>query len=255
MAGSALEHRRILVTRAEPGALADLLIAAGAEVIHLPLIAMIDPLDGGEALQKAIGGLGSGDWLVVTSPEGARRVVAAGPDVVSRSGSDSVRIAAVGRATAAVVEAATKKAVDIVPEVQTAAALLERLQQLSAPSRIVVAHGDLADPGFVVDLELMGHHVSPVEAYRTVEVAPPQDQLRAALTADALVLASGSAARSWAQHCAGIRPPVICAIGPSTAAAAAEVGIVVTHHAEVSSIEGILSCLNQAFDPGHPTME
>jgi uroporphyrinogen-III synthase len=255
MAGSALEHRRILVTRAEPGALADLLMAAGAEVIHLPLIAMIDPIDGGAALRSALAELGPGDWVVVTSPEGARRVVVAGLKALGRSDAKRIRIAAVGRATAAVVEAITNRAVDIVPEVHNAMALVEEMQQLSPGSRIVVAHGDLADSRLVSDLEAMGQNVTAVVAYRTVEVAPSPEQLQAAAMADALVLASGSAARSWVQHCHGITPPVVCTIGSSTTAVAAELGLVVTHQAEVASIEGILACLHQAFDPGHSTME
>jgi uroporphyrinogen-III synthase len=254
MTGSALEHRRILITRAEPGALLDLLIAAGAEVVHLPLIAMLPPIDDGAALRAALVGLGAGDWLVVTSPEGARRVVADGREVLERPDAQRVQIAAVGRATAAVVEAVTKKEADLVPEIQTATALVEKMQQLGPRLRIVVAHGDLADPELIEALEAMGHDVTPVVAYRTVSVAPTAEQLQAASAADALVLASGSAARSWVQHCLGITPPVVCAIGPSTAAVAAEVGLEVTHQAAVSSVEGILSCLHQAFDPGHPTM-
>jgi uroporphyrinogen-III synthase len=254
MTGSTLAHRRILVTRAEPGALADLLIAAGAEVIHLPLIEMIDPLDGGAALREMLAGMNPGEWLIVTSPEGARRVISVGEDVLRRADPGRIRIAAVGRATAAVVEAVTGREVDLVPEVQNAAALVKQMQQLSAPSRIVVAHGDLADPQLIADLGAMGHDVTAAVAYRTVDVVPTAAQLNAALAADALVLASGSAARSWVRHCHTITPPVVCAIGPSTAAVAAEVGLVITHQAEVSSIEGILACLHQAFQRGHPTM-
>jgi uroporphyrinogen-III synthase len=254
MKGSALAHRRILVTRPDPGALGEALVAAGAEVIHLPLIAMIDPADDGAALRVAIANMSQEAWLVVTSPEGARRVVAGGSEVLQRPDPDRIRIAAVGRATAAVLEEATKRPVDLVPDVQIGTALVGAMAQLSPGSEILVAHGDLADPDLVTALENLGHVVTSVVAYRTVEVSVTPEQLSAAGEADAIVLASGSAARSWARQCGEITPPVVCAIGPSTAAVAAEVGLGVTHMAEVSSVEGIMACLHQAFDPGHPTM-
>jgi uroporphyrinogen-III synthase len=255
MAGSALTHRRILVTRTEPGALGESLIAAGAEVVHLPLIAMIEPTDGSAALRAALAQLAPGGWLVVTSPEGARRVVDCGVEVLQRPDHERIRIAAVGRATAAVVEAVTHRPVDLVPEVQNANSLATAMAGLDAGAEVLVAHGDLADPGLITAIEQHGHLVTAVVAYQTVEAPVTAEQIRAARGADALVLASGSAARSWARQCSEITPPVLCAIGPSTAAVAAEVGLVVTHVAEVSSVEGILACLHQAFDPGHSTME
>ena len=252
---SSLAGRRIVVTRPEPGVLAELLIAAGAQVIHLPLIEMIDPEDSGAALRTALGELQPEDWLVVTSPEGARRVVAAASSIGLLGANPPFKVAAVGRATAAVVQAATGRPVDLIPTVQLGSALVAEMAQLPPGQRVLVAHGDLADPSLVAGLDSQGHQVTAVVVYRTVARAPSVEGTREAREADAVVLASGSAARSWAQHCAQIHPPVVCVIGPSTAAVARECGVDVTHHAEESSVEGILACLNQAFDPGHPTME
>jgi uroporphyrinogen-III synthase len=251
---SSLTGRRIVITRPEPGVLADLLTAAGAVVIHLPLIEMIDPQDSGEGLRRALANCGSGDWVVVTSPEGARRVVAAGSETLVREGPEAVNLAAVGRATAAVIESCTGRPVDLVPTVQIGSALVKEMAQLPKGQRVLIAHGDLADPAVAEGLRAQGHQVETVVAYRTVVATPSVDQLRSARTADAVVLASGSAARSWAEHCGEIHPPVICVIGPSTAAVARECGVAVTHQADQSSVEGIMVCLNQAFDAGHPTM-
>lgn len=254
MARSPLADRRIVITRPDLGPLGDMLLAVGAEVIHMPLIEMIDPQDSGAALNQALADCAPGDWLVVTSPEGARRVVAVGEQTLGRKGSDRIRIAAVGRATAAVVEAVSAEPVDLVPQIQRASELAEAFKGCAPGQRMLVAHGDLADSSLVSALRAQGHQVTAVVAYRTVGRSPSDHQRRAANAADAVVLASGSAARSWAKHCADIHPPVVCAIGPSTATVAAEVGLIVTHQAAASSVEGIMVCLNQAFDPAHPTM-
>jgi uroporphyrinogen-III synthase len=258
MAGSPLKNRRILITRADPGALRDLLHAAGAEMVHIPLISMNDPEDGGQALRAALGDLAPGDWLVVTSPEGARRVVKQvsemGPTSPMGSKLGELKIAAVGRATAAVVEEAIGSSVDLIPDIQLASELAIKMGAEPAGQRVLVAHGDLAHPHLVDALRAYGHDVIAVVAYRTVLVPPTAQQIAAASSADALVLASGSAARSWALHCKEITPAVICSMGPSTTLVAHEVGLVPTHQAEVSSVEGIMACLNQAFDADHPTM-
>jgi uroporphyrinogen-III synthase len=259
MVRSPLKDRRILITRANPGALGDLLHAAGAEMIHIPLISMNDPKDAGQALRAALGDLVAGDWLVVTSPEGARRVVEQAAEIGAKpplgSGLYGLKIAAVGTATAAIVEEATGTAVDLIPDVQLGSELATKMSAEPAGQRILVAHGDLADPRLVDALRAFGHHVTPVVAYRTVLLTPTAQQIAAASSADALVLTSGSAARAWAQSCKEITPAVVCSMGPSTTLVAREVGLVPTHQAEVSSVEGLMDCLNQAFDVDHPTME
>ena len=71
--------RRVVVTRtrAQASALSRALREAGADPIEVPVIAISDPADGGAALQSAVRSLGSYDWVVVTSPNGAERVLGA----------------------------------------------------------------------------------------------------------------------------------------------------------------------------------
>ena len=57
---------RVVVTRERPGELAALLEARGATVVHVPLIEVLDPADGGIDLQRALERLDDVDWLVVT---------------------------------------------------------------------------------------------------------------------------------------------------------------------------------------------
>ena len=89
----ALAGRRVLVTRERPGELAAMLEALDAEVVHVPLIRVVDAADG--ELERHLGRLDEFDWLVVTSAAGAERVA---PAVAVTPG---VRVAVVGSATAA----------------------------------------------------------------------------------------------------------------------------------------------------------
>ena len=77
IASNPLQGCRVLVTRERPGDLAAQLIERGATVVHLPLIAVIEPTDGGAALNGALSRLAEFDWLIVTSPAGSERVGAA----------------------------------------------------------------------------------------------------------------------------------------------------------------------------------
>jgi len=80
--------KRIVVTRAraQASALVDRLRALGADTIELPAIAVEDAADGGAALLGAIADVDTYDWLVLTSPNGVQRALAALPDVRGLAG-------------------------------------------------------------------------------------------------------------------------------------------------------------------------
>ena len=181
-----LAGRRIALTRPDPGALGDRLTTLGAQVVHVPLIAIDDPADGGAALRRALARLRSFDWLVVTSANGARR---AGP---AAHGEPTVKLAAVGRATAGALADAAGRPVDLVPAVERAEGLLAAFP--GAPSTVLVAQADRASRALADGLSAAGHTVEVVVAYRTVERAPTADESDALATVDAVVLSSGSAA-------------------------------------------------------------
>ncbi|MEI2655244.1 MAG: uroporphyrinogen-III synthase [Microthrixaceae bacterium] len=100
-AGRPLTGRRIVVTRAPAQAsrLTDRLLAAGADVINVPTIAIADPPDGGAALAAAAAAVSTYDWVVLTSPNGAERFLDAVGDARRLAG---VRLAVIGPGTAAV---------------------------------------------------------------------------------------------------------------------------------------------------------
>lgn len=227
-----LAGRRIVTTRDAPGQLDDLLAAAGATVVHVPLIEIVDPPDGGAALVAALDRLGDHDWLVVTSRHGAARVGAA-------ARGSSVRTAAVGTATAAVLAAATGRPVDLVPAVQRAEALVEVFPP--GPARVLVAQADIAEPTLVEGLRARGCTVTAVTAYATRARRPTSDELETALRADAVAFASGSAASAWAESIGTLTPPEVLAIGPTTARTAAAAGLKVTAVAADHSVQGLVA--------------
>ncbi|MFM8946198.1 MAG: uroporphyrinogen-III synthase, partial [Actinomycetota bacterium] len=137
----ALNGRTIIITRAADrgSALADRLREFGADVMEIPLTRTEDPIDGGAALDDALARLTEFDWVVVTSPEGARRFATA----TSRHGLDlqalrahGLRLAAVGEATAEAIGGA-----DLVPTTQTGSDLGDEFPSGSGRVLLAVAEG------------------------------------------------------------------------------------------------------------------
>jgi uroporphyrinogen-III synthase/uroporphyrinogen III methyltransferase/synthase len=205
----------------------------GADVAHVPLIVTGPPADGGAAMRMALQDLADDDWVVVTSVPGAAAV---GPLVAGRQ----IRTAAVGTATAEALARSTGRPVDVVPATQRGAALAAELPVGS--SRILVAQADIADPGLADTLRARGARVDTVVAYRTAARIPTPVERDTVVGADALVVASGSAARAWIA--AGLpSPDVVVAIGPSTAAACEAVGLAITAVAADHSIAGVVEAV------------
>ena len=233
-----LAGKRVLVTRERPGELGALLAERGAEVIHVPLIAVREPDDGGESLRRELAHLEEFDWLVVTSVAGAERVGAAAATA------PLVRLAAVGASTARVLGELAGREVDAVPAEQRAATLVDLLLAVAGPppQRFLVAQADRAAPLLVERLVEAGHQVTACVAYRTVLVQPDPDRV---LGADALVLASASSVQSWVDALGPFGPPVIVAIGPATAAEARELGLKITSVSADHSLAGLLTELER----------
>ncbi len=240
MTDGSLAGRRVIVTRAEPGRLGELLEARGATVVHVPLVAVTDPADGGAALRAVLDRLDDFDWLVVTSPAGAARVAS------SAALAPRLRLAAVGTRTAEVLAAGSGRPVDVVPVDQRAAALADTLVGELAegpPSRVLLALADRAPHTLEQDLDAAGHSVTRVTAYRTVPVAGPGPADPPA--ADAVLLASGSAAEAWVERFGPAAPPVVVAIGPSTASVATRSGLKVSATADDHSVDGLVAQLER----------
>jgi uroporphyrinogen-III synthase len=238
-----LAGRRVVVTRAaeQAGSLVTMLRAAGAEVIEVPLIRVEDPGDGGRALRAALDSLDQYEWLIVTSPNGALRVRAA----VQARRPGHPHVGAVGPATAA----ALGRPVDLVPRRHLAEALVEEMppprgtRDGEPVPRVLLAQGDRARPVLADGLARAGWTVDTVEAYRTVPVDPAPDLRERALAADALLLASGSAAEAWVRAFGTSAPAAVISIGPVTTRVANDAGLKVHAEAADHSLAGLVDAL------------
>ncbi len=234
-----LAGKRVLVTRERPGELGEMLEARGAFVVHAPLIAAGDPDDGGLGLRNELERLSTFDWLVVTSAAGAERVGKAARDA------PGVRLAAVGTATARTLGELAGRDVDLIPSVQTGAALAAALNaRVDNGIRVLVVQADRAAPTLVDVLVGSGHEVTACVGYSTVLLDVDPDVIAGA---DALVLASGSSAESWVASVGLATPPVVVAIGPTTAGVAQRLGLKISSVAADHSLAGLAAELERQF--------
>ena len=182
------------------------------------------------------------DWVVVTSANAARRLVATHGDRLA-----AVAVAAVGTTTAAVVGQCR-----LVPADQRAEGLLAELPPPPAARRsaILVVQAVEAAPTLVDGLVARGWDVTAIAPYRSVPRRPAAGEQLAALAADAVLFASGSAARAWVEVFGTTTPPVVVAMGPQTARAATAAGLAVTDVADEHSVAGLVAAAERALDPG-----
>lgn len=249
--------KRIVVTRAaqQSAALLDRLRALGAIPVAAPAIRILPP-DDPQPLRDAVAQLEAFTWLVCTSANGVRAALGAHNALGVRWPS-ALRVAAVGSATArAFAEAEVR--VEFTPSTAVAEALGRELPLADAAS-VLWPRGDLAARDLAVALEARGARVTDPVAYRTVAdvgLLGIVDALRDRRI-DALTFASASTVRHVVEGlaAAGVRldradpatrPRVVC-IGPVTAAAARECGLIVDAIAEPSDDEGLVSALVRCF--------
>lgn len=245
-----LDGRTVIVTRAaERGTeLGDRLRELGADVLEIPLTTTADPLDGGSALDDALSRLGGYDWIVVTSPEGARRVATTATrralDLVAAR-ARGLRIAAVGEASARPLGGA-----DVVASVSTGAALGDEFPVGSG--RVLLAVADGAGTDFERRARTKGWIVDRIAAYRTVPVDVAPAVYGDVAHADAVAFASSSAVEAWCGAFGTLVPAVVVAIGPSTAETARRLGLTSVRTASEHSIAGLAAEVAASLGRSHP---
>lgn len=233
-AAAPLAKMRVLITRpaGRGETLAARLRALGAEPLLRPTIAYAPPADPA-ALDVALRRLEAGvyEWLLLTS--------AAAVEVVAESLGDraphlahrvSLKIGAVGRATAAACRALLGAEPAALPERFVGEALAEAMGD-AAGRRVLLPNADIARPALEERLRAAGALVERVVAYRIVPA--PADDLAALLAAgglDALLFTSGSAAESFVRQIgpdglARARRLLVVCLGPITAEACRALGL------------------------------
>jgi uroporphyrinogen-III synthase len=229
-----LEGRRVVVTRPreQAGALVAGLERLGAMVSVVPLIS-VEPIEDGGELRRLVE-RGGYEWIVFTS---ANAVRAAGPAV----GRAAAKTAAVGPVTAgALREVGVEPA--FVPERFAAQEIADGLEPL-AGARVLLPQSEIAEPSFADGLRDRGAAVDVVDAYRTVSREPTVEERVELERADAILLASGSAARSLAAAASPAERTLVVCIGPSTAEVARVAGLRVDLVAEDATGEGMIRAL------------
>jgi uroporphyrinogen III methyltransferase/synthase len=210
---------RVLLTRAaggNDGLASRLALVPEIEPVECPLI-RIEPLDGPP--MRAV----EYDWVVLTSPTGARLFF-------RRLEGEPPRIAVIGPGTAEAVRAHGVEPA-LVARRSTQEGLLEELPRPAG--RVLFAGAEDARPLLARKLD-----AAVVSLYRTIEVQPGRIP-----EADLAVLASASAARSFA----ALGVPGRCvSIGPVTTAAARAAGLEVVAEAATHDVEGLLEAVKLA---------
>jgi uroporphyrinogen-III synthase len=261
-----LAGRRVVVTRTRTQAptLVDRLERLGAVVVELPVIAVVDPADGGAALDGAAHRLVSGayQWVAVTSANAVSRLVSA---LDHRPVPSTVRWAAVGAATArALAEAGLE--VDLVPAVSVSEALAEAFPPVAGvgpvssgrPSErgpepsgtVLFPRAETVRGTLATGLRAKGWVVDEVVAYRTVASVPAPEAVDAARLADAITFTSSSTVEHALELLGtdGL-PPVVVSIGPVTSDSARAAGVEVTGQAEPYTVEGLVEAVVSALAP------
>ena len=209
---------KVIVTRArgqlEP--LATRLEALGHEVVRCPLIEL-EPVGPSEIDVSGY------DWVVVTSPFGAR-------ELLRRTRGELPQVAAIGPGTAAALrEGGVEPA--FVPCVSTQEGLAA---ELPGPVRRLLFAGAEGARRHLV--ETLGAEFVPL--YRTHALRPePLPE------GDLVVLASSSAASAFAEL--GLDRPAV-SIGPETTHTARAAGLRVVEEAETHDLDGLIAAVSRA---------
>ncbi|OPZ83527.1 MAG: Uroporphyrinogen-III C-methyltransferase [bacterium ADurb.Bin429] len=236
--------KRILVTRsrAQASALSELLAAAGAVPVEVPVIRCetLPPIN--DLLSR----LRLADWLVFTSANGLpallEQVTALGGDIRALG---EAKIAAIGPATAESLRRHHLH-VDYMAERFVAEALAEGFPNPMG-TRIVIARAEEARDVLPDTLRERGAKVEILPVYRTV---PEPGEAPDLSTVDAITFTSSSTVKNFRVLVPGpVEGPVVACIGPVTAQTARKLGLRVDIEAASFTVPDLVAALERYFAP------
>ncbi len=239
-----LQGKSVVITRShdQNESLRRLLEAQGAEVIEVPLLAITEPDDEGRERDTVLQRFHEFDWIVVTSPNGADRLVPFLGAAIAAGDTDHFpHIAVVGAAT----QRSLNVGVHLVADPARAEVLVEMFPK--GNGNVLVVQGNLADDFVESEITAKGWTVTRVVAYRTVQLQPEPEKRDVAVSADALLLASSSAVSAWCDAFGTLAPEVVVVIGPSTAKTAHALGLHVTAIAHEQSLSALIETTSDLF--------
>lgn len=254
--------RRIVVTRAPEQAreLAAQLSELGATVVLLPAISFAEPADSGP-LDAAIESLSTFDWILFTSANAARyfgrRCKARGVNPkAAQSGARPLFVAVVGPATAEAAAAEGFLVGHMAQEFQGISLAQELAPDLSR-KKVLIPQGDLAADDLIVALRFAGADVTPVTAYRTLQVDAGAPEALEAVRKGEIDMVSFFSASAFRSVSARVGAEVlervpIAAIGPVTADAIREAGLKVAVESKVPTAKAFIAALLAHFSAPAP---
>lgn len=265
--------RRVVITRApeQSAELIGLLKQCGAEVILLPMVRFLEPVDTAH-LDAAIGALGSFDWVVFTSGNGVKFFLDRCRHLGAWPVPKTVKVAVVGQATRDALSEEGLRASQV-PREFGGVALVRELSTHIVGKKVLLPRSDIAGAELPAGLRAAGATVTEVVAYRTVEPEPassaesveslaPEPAARVAALAaraaqagdaDAIAFFSPSAFHHFrrmfgAEAVSRMQARVaFVAVGPVTAAAIREAGVPVAVEAPRATAESLVAALAAYF--------
>ncbi len=250
--------KRIVITRAEEQSeeLSVKLRDLGAEVISLPMIKIVPPVDYGP-LDSAIKRLSRYNWLIFTSANGVRfffaRLRENGKDIRDLKG---VKVMAIGPRTKAEVEK-YNISVDAMPEEFIAESVVKLFGKNLKNKKILLPRAKVARDIIPVELKKRGARVDVVTVYETV--LPDTDKREKMLQIlkeekiDLIVFTSSSTVKNFVLIVGAdnlqelLSERKVACIGPVTEKTAREHGINVHIVPQVYTMDGLVDAITEHF--------
>jgi len=217
----------VLITRhpLECGELQSLIDPCGLKLRPYPVLRLSDVHNdnGWSTVMDRLGNLEQGAWLVMASPRAPERFVAE----CNQFGANTLLklpVAAVGTSTATSARS-TGLRVELVGPGTGAGLALQLIEENDEPTTFVFACGRERRPELPRTLTEAGHDVLPVVVYQ-MDPTPARELPPLGPSLDGVVLTSPRAAQLYLDGVGGL--PLPCrhwALGPTTQAAAAAIGI------------------------------
>ena len=253
-----LYDRTVLITRPAERSqgLKRKLEALGARVEARPTIALELPADDGPA-RRALTGLSNYDWILFTSPSGARFFTVLAQRVLGRIPNLDVAVAAIGPSTARALRTAGIEP-QVIAKDSSGEGLAEALGgRVKQGQRVLLVRPEVAREVLPTALRSAGAIVDTVAFYRNVaaqEVADIARDVRREVY-DVVVFTSPSTAHRLFDGATGadievrhaLRRVKVVSIGEVTARALREIGIKVAAVAARPSDEGIVEAVRGLF--------
>lgn len=256
---------RVLVGRArhQAGSLSDELRKRGAQVLEIPFIEIRKPRSFG-ALDSALKGLDSYDWLILTSVNGVEAMWERLAKLrLPKDGTAPLRIAAIGPATKKAIERRGWR-VDVVPKEYVAESVVRSLSRKVKGKRVLLVRAKIARDVIPRELRNAGALVDVVEAYETVVPESSRRKLQAALKnpvkrPNVVTFTSSSTVKNFVDLLGMSRTATMlgqmkmASIGPVTSATLRELGLPVDIAAREFTIPGLVTAIVDVLTSRLPT--